>query len=61
MCIPMLKCMMKTNEMTFAPSEDSDQPAQSDQSSLCTQWVTKEPRLLPQIAKTLIRLGGCPN
>ena len=48
----------KTNEMTFAPREDSDQP---DRSSLCTQWVTKESRLLPRTAKTLIRLGGCPN
>ena len=36
------------------PSEDSDQPghlpslidAQADQSSLCTQWVTKDPRFL---------------
>ena len=35
--------------------------AQSDQSSLCTQWVTKEQRLLSRTAKTLIRLGGCPN
>ena len=50
--------MKKTNEMTFAPSEDSDQ---SNQSSLCTQWVTKGARLLPRTAKTLIRLGGCPN
>ena len=28
-----------------APSEDSDQP-QSDQSSLCAQWVAKDPRFL---------------
>ena len=32
--------------------------AQSGQSSLWTQWVTKEPRLLSRTAKTLIRLGG---
>ena len=29
--------------MTCVPSEDSDQ---SDQSSLCAQWVTKDPRFL---------------
>ena len=31
----------KTDKMTFVPSEDSDQPGhgQSDQSSLCAQWV----------------------
>ena len=32
--------------------------AQSDQSSLCTQWVAKDP-ILMWTAKTLIRLGGC--
>ena len=34
----------KTDKMACAPSEDSDQPghsAQSDQSSLCTQWIMK--------------------
>ena len=34
--------------------------AQFDQSSLCTQWVAKDPRFL-HAAKTLIRLGGCPG
>ena len=42
----------KTNKMTCAPSEDSNQP---DQSLLCVQWVAKD--LL--IAKSLIRLSGC--
>ena len=39
------------NETACAPSEDLDQPrawasAQSDQSSLCTQWVAKDPSFL---------------
>ena len=33
----------KTKKMTCVPSEDSDQ---SDQSSLCAQWVAKDPRFL---------------
>ena len=38
----------KTNKMACAPSEDSSAWAsvQSDQSSLCTQWVAKDPRFL---------------
>ena len=48
--------------------------AQSDQSSLCAQWVAKDPRFLhadsedsdqtgqmPRLIWTLIRLGGCPG
>ena len=34
--------------------------AQSDQSSLCTQWVATQDVFMPT-AKTLIRLGGCPG
>ena len=35
--------------------------AQSDQSSLCTQWVAKDPRFFMWTEKTPIRLGGCPG
>ena len=30
-------------------------------SSLCTQWVAKDPRFLHADGMTLIRLGGCPG
>ena len=30
----------KTNKMTYAPSEDSDQPGHA--SSLCAQWVVED-------------------
>ena len=43
----------KTNKMTCAPSEDSDQPGHPP-----SQWVAEDPVFLH--AKTLIRLGGCP-
>ena len=38
----------KTNKMTCAPIEDSDQPGHSPSliSSLCVQWVAKDPRFL---------------
>ena len=52
----------KTSKMTFAPSEDSDQPSES---SKCTQWVAEDPKILFADAqadlKTLIRWGGCPG
>ena len=49
----------KTNKMTCAPSKDSDQ---SDQSSLCAQWVAKDPLgFFMWTAKTLIRLGRWPG
>ena len=35
---------VKTNKMTFAPSEDSDQPSLI--SLLCAQWVAMEPSFL---------------
>ena len=31
------------------------------ESSLCAQWVAKDPSFLMRTAKTLIRLGGCPG
>ena len=31
------------------------------ESSLCAQWVAKDPSFLQAAAKTLIRLGGCPG
>ena len=53
----------KTNKMTFAPSENSNQPAHAVwlESLLCIQWVAKNPRIFMWTAKTLIRLGGCPG
>ena len=39
----------KTNKMTSAPSEDSDQPAHPRRLIrflLCTQWEAKDPRFL---------------
>ena len=39
----------KTNKMICAPSEDSDQPGHLpslSESSLCAQWVSKDPRFL---------------
>ena len=31
------------------------------ESSLCTQWVAKDPSFFMRTEKTLIRLGGCPG
>ena len=49
----------KTNKMSFAPSNDSDQPGSESllsawrkAGSLATHWVYSE---------TLVRLGGCPG
>ena len=47
----------KTNIMTFAPSEDSDQPRHPP--SLSPHEETLSPQLFSErTAKTLIRLGG---
>ena len=35
--------------------------AQSDQSSLCAQWVAKDPSFLCADSDPSIRLGGCPG
>ena len=35
--------------------------AKSDQSSLCTLWIAKDPSFFLRTAKTLIRLGGGPG
>ena len=56
--------MRKTNKMTCAHSEDSDQPGHP--SSLIILRCPHEETLGPQLpierpAKTLIRLGGCPG
>ena len=60
----------KTNKMTRAPSEDSDQPGhpptawtstQSDQSELCTQWVTKDPRFLHVDSEDSDQTGRMPR
>ena len=49
----------ETNKMTFALSEDSDQPDQG----LCYPREETLGPLLPteRTTKTLIRLGGCPS
>ena len=44
----------KTNKMTCAPSEDSDQPGHPP-----SQWVAEDQCFFMRTAKTLIRLGGC--
>ena len=46
----------KTNKMTCAPSEDSDQPGHPP-----SQWVPEDPMFFMRTAKNLIRLGGCPG
>ena len=48
----------KTNEMTFAPSEDSDQ---SDQSLRCSHEEASGPWLPLSALWRLIWLGGCPG
>ena len=55
----------KTNKMTCAPSENSDQPGHSlslDQSLRCalSGWLRTQ-GFFRQTAKTLIRLGECPG
>ena len=52
----------KTNNMTCAPSEDSDQPsAQSDQSQRCPPEAKLDPKLpTERTAKTQISLGIRP-
>ena len=54
----------KTNKMACAPNEDSDQPGH--QPSLISLRCPHEESLDPELpvertAKTLIRLGGCPE
>ena len=54
----------KTNKMTCAPSEDSDQPvasAQSDQSSLCAQWVAEDPMFLHVDSEDSDQTGRMPR
>ena len=45
----------KTNKMTFASSEDSNQPGRLHEETLGPQLP------IVRTAKTLIRLGGCPG
>ena len=51
----------KTNEMACAPSEDSDQPGQSDQSSLCAQWVAKGQSFLHAESENSDQTGRMPR
>ena len=54
----------KTNKMTCAPSEDSDQPGHPPSliSLHCLHEEAVGPWLpIERLAKTLIRLGGCPG
>ena len=41
----------KTNKTAYAPSKDSDQPGHPLQSSLCAQWVAKDPIFLHAISE----------
>ena len=45
----------KTNKMTFAPNEDSDQ------SLLCAQWVAKDSMFLPADSKDSDQTGRMPR
>ena len=53
----------KTNKMACAPSEDSSTwaSAQSDQSSLCAQWVPKEPRFFHADSEDSDQTGRLPR
>ena len=54
----------KTNKITCAPSEASDQPAHwTCLISLCCAlyWYLRTQTFFRRTAKTLIRLGGCPG
>ena len=52
----------QNNKMACAPSKDSDQPAQSDQSLCCPHEEGMRPELpIERTAKILIRLGRCPG
>ena len=52
----------KTNKMTVRPAKTpislGIRPVRSE-SSLCAQWVAKDPCFFMRTAKALIRLGGC--
>ena len=54
---------MRNQQSDCAPSEDSDHPesAQSDQSSLCTQWVAKDPRFLHVDSEDSDQTGRMPR
>ena len=52
----------KNQQMACAPSElrSAWASAESDQSSLCAQWVAKEPNFLHAESKDS-DFGGCPS
>ena len=54
----------KTNKIAMCPAKTQNslgiRPVWSE-SSLCAQWVAKDPSLLERTAKTLFRLGACPG
>ena len=47
----------KTNKMTCMPTKDSD----PDQSSLCAQWVAKDPRFLQADSEDSDQTGQMPE
>ena len=51
----------KTNKVTCAPSEGSDQPGQVDQSSQCTQWVANYPSFLHADSEDSDQTGLMPR
>ena len=52
---------IKPTKWLCAPSEDSDQPGQADQSSLCIQWVAKDPMFLHADSEDTDQTGRMPS
>ena len=48
----------KINKVTCAPREDSDQ--HSDQSSICTLWVAKDPSFFHAVSEDSDQTGWMP-
>ena len=54
----------KTNKIAYAPSDDSDQPGRPPSliaSSLCAQWVAKDPSFLPADSEDSDQIGPTPR
>ena len=51
----------KTNKMVYVPSEDSDQSGHLKESSLCAQWVAKDPSFLHADSDDSDQTGRMPR
>ena len=51
----------KNNKMAYVAREDTDQPAQSDQSLLCAQWLAKDPMFLHADSEDSYQPGWIPR